>query len=108
MQLQADTVSDQQVTLGYDSFNRLTSRTVIAGTVRNNTYSYDRYGNRVTQTPLQTGYTFDPTINPANNRITTTGFSYDAAGNMTNDTFHSYTYDAEGNILQVDGGITAV
>jgi RHS repeat-associated protein len=27
---------------------------------------------------------------------------------MTNDTVHSYTYDAEGNILQVDAGNTAV
>jgi RHS repeat-associated protein len=26
---------------------------------------------------------------------------------MTNDGFHTYTYDAEGNILQVDGGSTA-
>src|SRR5208283_5763009 len=34
------------------------------------------------------------------------GYTYDAAGNMTNDTFHSYTYDAEGNILKVDGGTT--
>jgi RHS repeat-associated protein len=76
--------------------------------VQNYTYSYDRYGNRLTQTPLQSGYTFDPTINPANNHITTSGFTYDAAGNMTNDTVHSYTYDAEGNLLAVDGGSTAV
>ncbi len=26
---------------------------------------------------------------------------------MTNDGFHSYTYDAEGNITAVDGGATA-
>ena len=30
-----------------------------------------------------------------------------AAGNMTNDGNHSYTYDAEGNITAVDGGATA-
>jgi YD repeat-containing protein len=101
-------VLNQQATNGFDSFNRLISRTVSSGTVQNYTYSYDQYGNRLTQTPLQTGYTFDPTINPANNRITTSGFAYDAAGNMTNDTVHSYTYDAEGNILQVDAGNTAV
>ena len=50
---------------------------------------------------------FPPTINPANNHITTSGYTYDAAGNMTNDSFHTYTYDAEGNITQVDGGSTA-
>ncbi len=104
----ADTVLNQQVTNGYgDGFNRLTSRTVTSGTVQNYTYTYDRYGNRVTQTALQTGYNFNPTINPANNQITTSGFTYDAAGNMTNDTVHSYAYDAEGNITKVDGGSTA-
>jgi hypothetical protein len=35
------------------------------------------------------------------------GYTYDAAGNMTNDGFHTYTYDAEGNILEVDKGQTA-
>jgi RHS repeat-associated protein len=45
---------------------------------------------------------------PATNQITAgNGYTYHAAGNMTNDGFHSYTYDAEGNILQVDGGQTA-
>jgi YD repeat-containing protein len=41
---------------GYDEFNRLTSRTVTSGTVQNYTYSYDRFGNRGSQTALQTGY----------------------------------------------------
>jgi RHS repeat-associated protein len=105
---QSDTILNQQVTFGYaDGFNRLTSRTVTQGTAQNYTYSYDRYGNRVSQTALQTGYNFNPTINPANNQITTTGYTYDAAGNMTNDTVHSYTYDAEGNITKVDGGSAA-
>jgi RHS repeat-associated protein len=106
MQGQADTLNDG-VTYGYDGFNRLTSRTVTAGTVQNYTYAYDRYGNRVSQTPLQGGYSFNPTINAANNQITTSGYTYDAAGNMTSDTVHSYTYDAEGNITKVDGGSTA-
>ena len=65
------------------------------------------FRNRVTQTPLQGGYSFNPTINPANNHITTSGYTYDAAGNMTNDSYHTYTYDAEGNVTQVDSGSTA-
>jgi RHS repeat-associated protein len=108
MQSQSDTVLNQGVTFGYgDGFNRLTSRTVTSGTLQNYTYAYDRYGNRVSQTPLQGGYTFNPTVNPANNQITTTGYTYDAAGNMLNDGVHSYQYDAEGNLMQVDGGSTA-
>jgi RHS repeat-associated protein len=34
-------------------------------------------------------------------------YQYDAAGNMTHDASHSYTYDAENRIIQVDGGNTA-
>ena len=76
MQFQSDTALNQQVTFGYgDGFNRLTSRTVTSGTVQNYTYTYDRYGNRITQTALQTGYNFNPTINPVNNQITTSGFT---------------------------------
>jgi RHS repeat-associated protein len=47
------------------------------------------------------------------NRITsvtagsTLNYSYDAAGNVTNDGVHSYTYDAENRVVSVDGGSTA-
>jgi YD repeat-containing protein len=65
MQLHGDTVSDQVVTFGYDSFNRLTSRTVTSGTVQNYTYSYDRYGNRLTQTCCKRGIlSIQPLIRP--------------------------------------------
>jgi RHS repeat-associated protein len=84
----------------YDDLNRVSVNESF-GTVYG-TYSYDRYGNRWQQTSPQGGpapsYSFDTATNHIN------GLSYDAAGNMTNDGFHSYTYDAEGKILQVDGG----
>jgi len=73
------------------------------GTV-NGTYSYDRYGNRWQQTSPQGGPAPSYSFDTATNRIN--GLGYDAAGNMTNDGFHSYTYDAEGKVLQVDGGST--
>jgi uncharacterized protein RhaS with RHS repeats len=39
----------------------------------------------------------------ANNRLS--GYSYDAAGNMTNDGVgHSFTYDAESRIAQINSG----
>jgi RHS repeat-associated protein len=104
MQSQSDTVLNQGVTFGYgDGFNRLTARTVTSGTVQNYTYSYDRYGNRVSQTALQSGYNFNPTINQANNQIITSGYTYDPAGNMLNDSVNAYTYDAEGNLVKVVG-----
>ena len=44
----------------------------------------------------------------ANNQLNSpSGFVYDAAGNLTNDTVHSYTYDAKGQVIQVDVGSTA-
>ena len=90
--------------LGYDPLNRMTSRSTVYGTTLNGSWSYDRYGNRWTQNVTQGG---NPQIgfNKANNWPV--GFSYDAAGDMTSDGIHAYTYDAEGNVTAVDGGSTA-
>ncbi len=45
-----------------------------------------------------------------NNRITTTGYSYDASGNLTQDssnpTVHTYQWDAESRASSVDNGST--
>ena len=41
---------------------------------------------------------------PGPGTLTTT---YDAAGNVTNDGAHSYTYDAANRLVSVDGGATA-
>jgi YD repeat-containing protein len=101
-----DSVLGQTSTYGYDEFDRLTSRTVTKGTVQNFSWVYDRWGNRAQQNVTAgTGPAPQFSFNTATNQIT--GYSYDAAGNMTNDGSHSYTYDAEGNITAVDGGTTA-
>ena len=42
----------------------------------------------------------------SSNRITTTGHSYDAAGNLTNDTTYTYKWDAEGRLSQSYQGST--
>jgi len=68
-------------------------------------YLYDRFGNRWQQNlTAGTGpapqYSFD-----ANNHMI--GASYDAAGNMLDDGYHSYVYDAENRIIKVDSGSTA-
>ena len=54
-----------------------------------------------TATGLQQGtstYGFDN-----NNHISANGVTYDALGNVTNDGFHTYTYDAESRLIKVDG-----
>ncbi len=72
-------------------------------------WTYDRYGNRPTQT--LTGGTISVTqpqltVNHATNRISTSGYAYDLAGNMTNDILHAYAFDGESRIKTVDVGQT--
>jgi len=92
----------------YDSLNRLSS--AIATPVSPGTVSYnldflpDRWGNTKCVTDAQTNgpcpnWTFDT----AKNQINTSGFTYDAAGDMTADGSCSYTWDAEGRLTSVGG-----
>src|SRR5262249_17072719 len=60
--------------------------------------------NRLAQTPTAGTCHSSQTAALANNRAV--GYTYDAAGNITNDGQHSYTYDAENRIIAVDGGNT--
>ena len=91
--------------MGYDDFNRLTARTATSGNAQNGSWTYDRYGNRWSQTVSPGGYQQQLSVNTTNNQVS--GFSYDTAGNLVNDATHTYTYDAEGNMVAVDGGATA-
>jgi RHS repeat-associated protein len=94
----------------YDNFNRLycawqgTPACTVNDTIAM-WYSYDQYGNRWGQN-LKAGTGFNVSHNfNGSNHITDSGFSYDVAGNLLNDTFHTYAYDAEGRLLTVDGGV---
>jgi len=75
--------------------------------VQNFTYTYDRYGNRWAQNAPQGGPALSISFNQANNIINTSGFVNDATDNVSDDTFHTYSYDADGNLISVDGGATA-
>jgi len=85
----------------YDPFNRLLSANT---TGQAYTYDYDRFSNRWHQNgPHSSQLGFD-----ANNHITgVTGVGYDLSGNLTSDGSgpgtHTYFYDAENRIIQVDG-----
>jgi RHS repeat-associated protein len=47
----------------------------------------------------------NPQIDPANNRIAAgQGYTYDAAGNLSQDPSHSYAYDGDNRMGAVDGG----
>jgi RHS repeat-associated protein len=73
-------------------------------------WGYDRFGNQLSQSLTggnvsigQPQLTFDP----ATNRISSGGFQYDAAGNLTNDSVNAYSYDGANRLTQVNAG-TAV
>ncbi len=83
--------------LTYDTLNRLTSSVATGSIAHNLTFTYDRYGNMACQTNGQTnGPCPNWTFSASTNRITTSGFSYDAAGNMTSDGIYTWSWDAEG------------
>jgi len=96
----------------YDSLNRLKSAvenvTPHGGSASQSwkqTFTFDRYGNR--RFDFANGNTTfpdpncpeaicNPTISTANNRLTSTGWQYDAAGNTTADPEgRTFTYDGE-------------
>lgn len=70
------------------------------------TWTYDAWDNRTDQTATGgTCDTFHQSVN-ANNQFTS-GYQYDADGNITYDGVHTYTFDAENHLVTVDGGSTA-
>jgi len=103
-----DSVNGGSASYTYDDMNRLSVAT--PGSLNLN-WTYDRYGNRWSQsasgswpgTVLQPSLTFSN----ATNQITTSGYQYDVAGDLTQDPLHTYTYDAEGNLTAIDNGSTA-
>lgn len=95
----------------YDSLNRLKDATESISSVQvwKQAFAYDRYGNRrfVTgsgqTTTLGTcaASVCNPSISPANNQPTSTGYSHDAAGNMTADASdQSFVYDGENRLVK--------
>jgi len=93
---------------GYDSLNRIwtLSDTATAQTCKGLSWTIDAWGNRTDQIVTSgTCGTFHAIVG-TNNRFGSP-YQYDAAGNMTYDGTHTYTYDAENRITQVDGGATA-
>ncbi|MBS3902641.1 MAG: DNRLRE domain-containing protein [Dethiobacter sp.] len=98
------------VSYTYDSLNRLTSETLPDGTLIE--YTYDATGNRLTKKVTQggsvttTGYQYG-----AANQLTSAGgvsYTYDDNGNMTGDGTRTYFYDAANRLVEVRQGANSI
>ncbi len=112
----------ESASYAYDLLGRLTtSNQTSNGSSAQRRFAYDRWGNRTSVWDAVTGGTLIQNValeqsgGVPTNRIGAVSlpgwygtFSYDAAGNVTWDGTHAYTYDAENRIVSVDGGATAV
>jgi YD repeat-containing protein len=111
----------ESATYTYDLTGRLASASISSGgssTVQG--YDLDRWGNRIGVRNSVSGGTHLQTVAMAQsagmptNKIasvtvggTTTNYSYDANGNLSNDGLNTYNYDAENRLVSVGGGAVA-
>ncbi|HEV8482244.1 MAG TPA: RHS repeat-associated core domain-containing protein [Blastocatellia bacterium] len=101
----------------YDLLGRLaTSNQSSNGSSAQRRFAYDRWGNRTGVWNATSGGTQIQTVvyqqsggAPTNRINTVNGVSqtYDATGNVINDGAHSYSYDSENRLVNVDAGTTA-
>jgi RHS repeat-associated protein len=105
----------------YDNLGRLvTSNQTSNGSSAQRRFAYDRWGNRTAVWDAVSGGNQIQSVGlsqsggtPTNQlqSVTASGvtknYTYDAAGNVTNDGTHAFTYDAANRIVSVDGGVTA-
>jgi RHS repeat-associated protein len=94
----------QNCSYQYDDITRVTSAN--CGSAASQTFSFDPFGNiNKSGSPNS----FQPTYSTSTNRMTSiAGFTptYDSNGNVTNDSFHNYTWDADGHAIAVDAGLS--
>jgi RHS repeat-associated protein len=92
----------------YDALNRIQSMSDSATgqACKGMSWTVDAWGNMTNQMGTAgTCFNFSAAVG-TNNQLQV-GYQYDAAGNMTYDGSHHYSYDAENRIVQVDSGSTA-
>jgi hypothetical protein len=69
---------------------------------------YDRYGNSLAINGTQGGSgcsqpTLSLSVNAATNQVSSSGFTYDAAGNLQADGVYTYTWDGESRVKTANG-----
>jgi RHS repeat-associated protein len=99
-----DAVSGETIDYTYDSLNRLITAAT-TGPQWGLSFGYDGFGNRLSQTVTKgSGPASSLAISLANNRITTSGYSYDSNGNLTTMPYGAgsmtLTYDVENRVIQ--------
>ena len=91
----------------YDELNRvITAKTQAAtGTYAwGLSFGYDTWANLLSASVTQgSAYTLSVAVTGKNQLISSDGFAYDAAGNMTADPVNSYTFNAEGELTSAAG-----
>jgi RHS repeat-associated protein len=104
-------------TYGYDTLNRLITTGQASGGPYANQYgcwTYDPFGNRTAEvfqtspcssTPATATYNSNNQVTWTSVNSATSGFTYDAAGNVTDDGSHTYLYDGAGRICAVQGDL---
>jgi RHS repeat-associated protein len=108
---QINSANAQTCTYGYDDVMRVSSAN--CGSVWSQTFGFDPFGNlsktgSASFLPTYTGATGTSTA-PNNQYYSIPGGAsgatnyFDANGNLKNDVTHTYTWDADGNMLSVDG-----
>jgi RHS repeat-associated protein len=96
--------SAKSIAYTYDELSRLATAAT-SGSDWGLSWSYDRFGNRLGQNVTKgTAPGNSLSIDASTNRVST--WTYDAAGNVTNDGRNTYAYDAEDRVISVNGGAT--
>ena len=109
LQWSKDNRTGQVTTYTYDGQGRLTQVAQTGGTAANNTYkyTYDMRGNRLTAVVTGANPASQTLTYNAANQITTTGYTYDGAGNLTKNPTTAFTYNpAQQMTKAIRGGVT--
>jgi RHS repeat-associated protein len=98
---QLNSTNTQTCTFAHDDLARIAS--VGCGSTWSQTFSFDPFGNITKSGTIAWACAtcYDTTKNRYNSTLSSS-ISYDSNGNLTNDTFHTYSWDVEGETLGVD------
>jgi RHS repeat-associated protein len=92
----------------YDGVNRLSGAAATGNSTYSQSYTYDPYGNMTCAASPAENKCIAPTYSASTNQITTSGYAYDAAGDLQNDGTYTYQWDAEARLAKVISSGTAI